>query len=632
VTFSVSATGSSSLSYQWRKNGALIIGATNPTLSLPGVTSNDAGNYDVVVSNGLGSVNSSVAILTVVGSPVAPVITAQPANKAVLAGSPVTLSVGATGAPSPSYQWRKNGGNIPGANGPTLTFAAASSGDAGTYDVVIGNSVGSVTSAAANLRVITHIYAGYYFGSFSGGQGTFALLVREDNTGVFLGYLPNNTAPVVDLAILVNDSGQFVFSQAAVLSGGEVSAASGDPARAAALPTVIVNGTIASDGSLSGVMSGGASANLAGTRTSGTATAGIAGFYQAGAVNGGATMLTIAGPNSQAFAITQSGTASDGGTGTVGATGQVSVLTSRSVMSETLDGDAGLATGTSSGAINATFTGGSETANARQRLVNISSRARVATGDAVAIAGFVIAGEESKTVLIRAVGPTIGAAPFNVGGALASPRLELFRGSQSLAINAGIATNRLAIDAAGQQAGAFALGASGADAAILTTLAPGAYTAVVSSNTNTAGVALVEVYDLSGVAPGQKLLNIATRAAAGTSDATLIAGFVIPPGAPKRVLVRGVGPGLAAFGVSGTLAQPILTLLSGSTTVATNTNFAVSPDATAIRDASARVGAFAMTNNDSAVIVTLAPGNYTAQVLGAGGTTGVALIEVYELP
>jgi hypothetical protein len=273
---------------------------------------------------------------------------------------------------------------------------------------------------------------------------------------------------------------------------------------------------------------------------------------------------------------------------------------------------------------------------ARQRLVNISSRARVGTGDAVAIAGFVISGEESKPVLIRAVGPSLGGAPFNVAGALASPRLELFRStggvSTSLAVNTGIAANRALIDAASAQAGAFALGSSGADAAILTTLPPGNYTAVVSSTTSTAGVALVEVYDMSAAAPGQKLLNIATRASAGTSDATLIAGFVVPPGSTKRVLVRGIGPGLAAFGVSGTLAQPILTLLNGSTTVASNTTFSTSADANALRDASAQVGAFAMANNDAALIVTLAPGNYTAQVLGTGGTTGVALIEVYEMP
>jgi hypothetical protein len=250
----------------------------------------------------------------------------------------------------------------------------------------------------------------------------------------------------------------------------------------------------------------------------------------------------------------------------------------------------------------------------------------------VAIAGFVISGEEAKTVLIRAVGPTLGSAPFNVPGALASPRLELFRGSTSIATNSGIAGNRTAIDAAGQQAGAFPLGSAGADAAILTTLPPGNYTAVVNSTTNATGVALVEVYDLSGGSLGQKLLNISTRAAVGTDENVLIGGFVVPGGTTKRVLIRGVGPGLTGFGIPGALARPALTLFSGSTTVATNTNWVTSADAAAITAASAQVGAFGLSANDSAMIATLAPGNYTAQVVGVGGTVGIALLEVYELP
>jgi hypothetical protein len=358
----------------------------------------------------------------------------------------------------------------------------------------------------------------------------------------------------------------------------------------------------------------------------------VAGFYQAGAANSAGVAYTIAGPNNVAFVIVQAGNASDGGRGAVTNTGTVTLSTTRSVITESINASSGTLTGNSTGGVALTFSGGSDVALARQRLVNISSRARVGAGDAVAIAGFVISGEQSKPVLIRAVGPTIGAAPFNVAGALPAPRLELFRGTASIAVNAGIGTNRAAIDAAGVQAGAFALGASGADAAILTTLAPGNYTAVVSSSTTATGVALVEVYDLSGVAPGQKLLNIATRAAAGTGADTLIAGFVVPPGSAKRVLVRGVGPGLTPFGVTGVLAQPVLTLFSGSTTVATNTNWNTSADAAVITTASVQAGAFGLANNDSAMVVTLAPGNYTAQVVGVGTGTGVALIEVYELP
>ena len=116
------------------------------------------------------------------------------------------------------------------------------------------------------------------------------------------------------------------------------------------------------------------------------------------------------------------------------------------------------------------------------------------------------------------------------------------------------------------------------------------------------------------------------------ASVVIIAGFVVPPGSAKRVLIRGVGPGLTPFGVTGVLAQPTLQLLSGTTVVAQNTNWSTSVDAAAITSGSLQVGAFGLANNDSALVVTLAPGNYTAQVSGANNTTGVALIEVYELP
>ena len=612
ATFAVSATGGSSFNYQWRRNGLNIGGATASTLTLSNVSAGDTGFYDVLVANARGTATSSVATLTVVSAPQAPVISAQPSAQVVSAGRSATLTVGVSAAPSPTFQWRRNGAAIAGA-----TTAAYVAGESGSYDVVITNSAGSVTSRAAAVRVLTRSYAGTYFGAFGGGAGGFALLVRPDNTAVFLGY--PGTAPLMNLNFNVTDSGAFAFSQN---SFGLLQA------------VVAVSGTIGTDGTVTGAASGGLTGTFAGNRATDVgATQGVAGYYQSGATAGAAVAHVIAGPAAQAFALVQSGSVSDGGVGTVTAVGQVSVLTTRSVISATINAATGLVTGTSTGVIAASFIGGSESAVAAQRLVNISSRARVSSGEGVAIAGFVISGGSAKPVLIRAVGPTLGSV-FGLPGSLASPRLELVRSSDqaSLGVNAGIAADRAAIDAAGARAGAFALGASGADAALLTTLAPGAYTAVVSSTNNAAGIALIEVYDLSGASPGQKLLNIATRASAGAGDNTLIAGFVVPPGAAKRVLVRGVGPGLAQFGVAGVLAQPTLQLLSGSTSVAQNTNWTTSVDRDAIATSSASVGAFGLAANDSAVILTLAPGNYTAQVTGPGAATGIALIEVYELP
>jgi hypothetical protein len=282
------------------------------------------------------------------------------------------------------------------------------------------------------------------------------------------------------------------------------------------------------------------------------------------------------------------------------------------------------------------FSGASESVLAAQRLANISTRARVGTGDSVTIAGFVISGQESKPVLIRAIGPTLGS--LGVATALTQPKLELFRSGNNtpIATNIGWTTagNTSGITAATLQAGAFALGANAADSVILTTLAPGAYTAVISSVNNTPGVALAEVYDLSAPAAGQKLFNISTRASTGTGDSTLIAGIVVSGTVPKRVLIRGVGPTLTALGVPGALAQPQLSVIKDNVTVASNSGWSTSSDAVAIAAASAQVGAFALgaASADAAMIVSLAPGNYSAQVVGANGTAGIAIIEIYELP
>ncbi|MDP3072015.1 MAG: putative Ig domain-containing protein [Opitutaceae bacterium] len=629
VSFSAAAGGSGTLAYQWRRNGVAIAGATGTSFAIGAVSASEVGNYDVQVTNSIATVQSSTATLALVTAATAPQTTLSPIGRTVLVGGSATFTAAATGAPTPAYQWRKNGIAIPGANGPTLAFSNAQVGDAALYDVVFTNSAGTATTASAALTVITRSYAGTYFGTYGGGLGSWALYVRDDNTGVFLSYLPFSSAPIMSLNVIVGDNGQFTFSQSAIAAVGEP----GGPARAAALQPVTLTATIASNGNVTGEVNGGAVGALSGTVAPvNGGTLGVAGFYQAGSSANSAVTYTIAGPNGLAYVVAQAGAVFDGGAGTVTGAGVVSVSTGRSIIVENISADAGLISGSSTGLIVASaLSGGSDVALARQRLLNISTRARVGTAENVLIAGFVISGQQSKPVLIRAVGPTLGL--FGVPGVLATPRIELFRGNTSLAVNAGIAGNRAAIDAAGVQAGAFALGAAGTDAAILVTLPPGAYSAQVSSTGTTTGIALVEVYDLSAPAPGQKLLNISTRAAAGAAENQLTAGFVVPGGTSKRVLIRGVGPGLTVFGVPGVLAQPTLTLTRGGTQVATNTNWSTSADAAVITASSAQVGAFALANNDSAVVVTLTPGNYSATVTGAAAApNGVALIEVYELP
>ena len=155
ATFTVAATGTAPLSYQWQKNGAAISGATSTSYTTPATTANDNGStFQVVVTNSVSSITSSAASLTVTATPVPPGITAQPVGATVTAGQTATFSVAASGSAPLSYQWEKNGGAISGATGASYTTPATSTSDNGSaFQVVISNTAGTITSSAAILTV-----------------------------------------------------------------------------------------------------------------------------------------------------------------------------------------------------------------------------------------------------------------------------------------------------------------------------------------------------------------------------------------------------------------------------------------------------------------------------------------------
>jgi Bacterial Ig domain/Putative Ig domain/Immunoglobulin domain/Right handed beta helix region len=154
-TFSVAATGTAPLSYQWQKNGANVAGAVSSSYTTPATTTSDSGStFDVVVSNGAGSVTSNSATLTVNAAPVAPTISTQPTNQTVTSGQTATFSVTASGTAPLNYQWNKNGGAISGATSSSYTTPATISADSGAlFTVLISNTAGSLTSNAATLTV-----------------------------------------------------------------------------------------------------------------------------------------------------------------------------------------------------------------------------------------------------------------------------------------------------------------------------------------------------------------------------------------------------------------------------------------------------------------------------------------------
>ena len=279
--------------------------------------------------------------------------------------------------------------------------------------------------------------------------------------------------------------------------------------------------------------------------------------------------------------------------------------------------------------------GGGTTGSAR--LINISTRAQVGTGGNILIPGFVINGSGTETLLIRADGPAL--TGFGVSGALAAPSLVLTAQATdaTLATNTGWGTNSnpAQIVSVSAQVGAFALASGSADCAVIVTLQPGAYTVQVSGVGATTGVCLAEVYEVSYTGTA-RLVNIATRAMVGTGGNIMIAGFVIAGSGSEELLVRGDGPSLTAFGVSGALAQPSLTLINQTTgaTIASNTVWGTNSNPAQITSVAAQVGAFAFApgSADSAVIVNLPAGEYTAEVSGVNSTSGVALAEIYEVP
>lgn len=638
ASFSVTATGYPALSYQWRKNSSAIGGATSATFSLPNVQATDAGSYDVVITNEVGVLSSKLVRLTVTTGDEAPVIVAQPRAQTAVRGGTATFTVIATGVPAPSYQWQKNGTALAGATEASLSLASVQATDAATYSVVVTNSAGSVTSANAALRVIAHSYAGTYFGSI-GTIGFFAIHIREDNTGVFLGFLTASNTPFVTTSVVVDDAGHFQFGASSTATGGVASALSVGGGTAHALVTVrdfAFDGTIGEGGELSGSLSGASSAPLSATRAATGQTSGLAGFYSASAAGSSAVSYTIVSPSGQVLVLTQTATGADAGVGTVSAAGQIAVTTvNNQTVSATVSSETSALTAqvTSATGEAVTFAGVGESALAAQRFVNASSRVNSGTGQAVAITGFVITGQDSKPILIRAVGP--GLTSLGVANALAKPRLQLMSGSVVVATNAGWSTaaNAGEITAAAARAGAFPLVAGSADAAIFATLAPGVYSAVAAGADGGTGVVLLEAYDLSAPAAGQRLVNVSVRTQVGTGENIGIAGFVISGTVPKRVLIRGVGPSLVPQGVSQALSRPQLKLYRDSVVLAQNAGWSTSAEAAQIPVVGAQVGAFTLTsNNDAALLVNLSPGVYSVHLSDVNGVTGVGLIEVYELP
>ncbi|MCA1660332.1 MAG: peptidylprolyl isomerase, partial [Verrucomicrobiaceae bacterium] len=261
------------------------------------------------------------------------------------------------------------------------------------------------------------------------------------------------------------------------------------------------------------------------------------------------------------------------------------------------------------------------------RLIQLSTRMQVGTGDNALIGGFIMRGASPKRLMIRGIGPSLSA--FGLQNLLANPTLELRDSTGAL-----VASNDNWGDAANKQemidsgVGLSHASESGILLALPSSVNTASYTAIVRGVNNTTGLGLVEVYDLDS-GPGSTLLNISTRGPVNVDPNALIGGFFVGGTESKNIIVRAIGPSLTGAGIQNALADPTLEFFNAQgTKIDENNDWEMSA-----KKAQIQASGLAPTNaKESAVLQTLAAGQYTAVVRGANGGTGVGSVEVYQLP
>lgn len=694
ATLSVTAGGRRPFRYEWRRNGTPIPGATAATLTLPAARLDEAGDYAVTIANDGGAVTSGPVRVTV--APAAPpsgqlVYGSQPQLKA---GESFVLHASISGDPPLRYEWKRDGVPLPGAGQRNLAIDDVQFSDAGDYTLTVSNVAGSHTTAPRRLVVdppaplrFTHALP-----SVSVGLGEVLTLnapvaltqdytfqwqkdgvdlpgatlwfyvrgsFRPEDAGrytVVIGNAFGRLASAAGVVTLHDGSGSTLirrqpasvtierdrfFSLSVEARGGSAQYRwykDGVPLASATGNNLnLYSGAVTVEGAYHVVVADGAR-----TEVSQTARVRVLGTPRPPEILLQPASETVPRGGDAVFAVSADGAplperyqwykddvALPGATDAKlrlrgvepGAAGAYTVV---------------VASAEGSVASQPAFLA----VDLRSRLVNLAARAPVGRGDDVLIAGFTIGGREPRAVLVRGIGDQL--AEFGVSGVLRDPVLRIFDavGRQLASNDDWFRTNEATtaeLAAAARLAGAFPQRPDARDAALVQTLAPGGYTAQVSGLVSTTGVGLVEIYELGK--PGQgRLINLSSRVVVGTGANILIPGLVLQGTAPRRLLIRAVGPGLAALGVPRTLADPQLKVLrSDGATVGENNNWGEQAGAATPQQIAATtlsVGGFPLAagSKDAAVLLDLPADNYTIQVSGVNDTEGIALVEVCEVP
>jgi hypothetical protein len=590
----------------------------------------------VTDSQGLSITSADVVVSVVANQLPVVTITSPQAYVPLRAGYSTTIQANATDADGSidNVEFFVNGASlgaitsapfsvtwVPKTEGPYTLVAKATDDCGGVTSASLSVTVSAAASAAANNSV----FRGSYQGTGESGQFTFISLGSK--SADFIGYAPTTPAKI------------YFYSGIAVDANGGFS-------QTDATGRTLISGQISATGVVGTFNPTGAGAiTFIGPIVTGSTTSTVTPGYYGGSVSGNlATQVTsIVGPDGNVTFFVTDGTFRDAGMSTYAFTSTggftATLAGGTKIANGKIDAATGFLTGTISGTMNGSILGAfaSGLSVSDGELRSLSTRGQAGTGDNMLIAGFIVSGNTPKQVLIRAVGPTLGAAPYNVSGTVTDPQFSV----TPLGGSAAVASNdnwggTAALQAAFAQAYAFALPTASKDAAAVATLPPGGYTVQVSSVTGVSGVALVELYDLDVVSPftTQKLTGVSTRGLVGAGDKSLIAGININGTMPKKLLIRAVGPTLTTLGVSNALSNPVLTIKSGNSTVRENASWGTGNDSALVTDATTNLGIVALPSGskDAVILLSLPPGLYSAVVSGANGATGIALVEVYEVP
>ncbi|MDB6169166.1 MAG: hypothetical protein JWM88_2030 [Verrucomicrobia bacterium] len=586
AAFSVTAAGSAPFAYQWQHDGVAVGGATSASFAIASAQLGDAGSYAVTVTNSAGSASSAPAILAV--NVAAPSIVLQPQPNSLLAGSSATFSVQVSGTPPFAYQWSKNGTALSGASGPVFAIASAQAADAGNYAVTISNGAGMVASNPAALTIAAVIaapgiavqpqgstaMAGAAAGFSVSATGTAPFSYQWYKDGAAISGAGGATFQIA--AAQAGDAGNYTVTVSN--SAGFVNSASAALVVNAASPSIVSQPQAAS------VVAGG---SVTFTAVPG----GSPPFAYQWFKNG----VPISGATSSAMIVSPVG-ASNAGSYSVTVTNAAGSVTSGVALLTVLAGGAQPAT----------------------LLANLSVRTTLAAGQKL-IPGFVSSGP--KTILLRVAGPSLTALGLGLSGG-SDPAFEVFNGSSQR-----IAQNddwNPALVATFNQVGAFVF-TDAKDAALLTTVT-GANSAIATGGG--AGTVLLELYDTQADY-SNRLVNVSARNQVGTGPDALIVGFVITGTGSKQLMIRGIGPGLAHYGITGYLADPYLEVFDSI-----GTRIAEVDDwSPALAATFTQVGAFGLDpgSKDAALSISLPAGVYSVKLSGRNNGTGEGLVEVYEV-